>query len=592
MIQHISHVYRNLDALRDEITSPPLTEAGSGACAILVQVFSAEVDPEHIQAIAGLIAEQLPSAVIVGATSVGEIAHGHSMANHTVIGFTFFETSRIDVVTITCKDGDERAAGAHMGQQAAECSTQAAGMLLLAASLNINMTAFLQGMQSVACDIPTFGGGAGYYSDIHSTLVLSGTQALVKGVVAVVLSGPDLHINCSTYLGWRPLSRRMTITGTEGNYITSIDGRPAFDIYRRYLSVDNDSQFYLNALEFPFLVERDGQLMARVPVTAREDGALQMVADIHEGEVVRLGYGDLDLIIDNARQIHDRMAQSMPQAMFLYACGCRRFLMQEDAELETLPYESLAPAFGFYTYGEFFGSTRLNVYNATMVAVSLREGDADAAELAKSGKADGRSEAGSDDPYANKHLRVVSRLLRFIDAVAQELEAANQEVTKLSVTDGLTQLANRMRLDQVLDEQVELARRYGTPFSVILIDVDHFKTVNDKHGHLVGDQVLVAIARTLDGMAREVDVVGRWGGEEFLVIVPNQGIQGAARLAEKLRAGTESCEVAGVGRQTCSFGVAQFITTDQPAKLVARADEALYAAKRAGRNRVELGRSS
>lgn len=261
--------------------------------------------------------------------------------------------------------------------------------------------------------------------------------------------------------------------------------------------------------------------------------------------------------------------------------------MQESVELETLPLEEIAPTFGFYTYGEFYGSSKLSLLNATMVAVGLREGPKNQPEAAKQ-EVTLLSASSPSDPLANQHARVVSRLMRFIKVVSAELEASIKDATKLSVTDQLTQLVNRMQLDHVLNQQVKLANRYGTLFSIILLDMDYFKQVNDSHGHLVGDKVLIKVAQTIQQHTRDVDIVGRWGGEEFLIIVPSTDSRHAGLLAEKLRLALVGIDLPLVGPITASFGVAGFVAGDNPETLVLRADTALYAAKNAGRNRVEI----
>lgn len=592
MIQHVTHLYADLDALRAELSAGAVARAAAGARSVLAQVYCANADAAHLDAIRGAIRERLPHAAVVGATTVGEVAHGRLVTSHTVIGFTVFASSQVQLVAIGCGgDADTaRAAGAELGRRARQAAADIAGLLLLATPLSIDAAALLQGVGSTLGGCPVFGGGAGDYAAMANSLVFTGDDVLHQGAVAAIFSGPELQLECRTYLGWRPLSRSMRVTQVEGLRVLRIDDEPAFDVYRNYLHIDNDDQFFLNALEFPFLLERDGELLARVPIAAGKDGALQFVADIAEGETVRLGYGDMDLILEDAAEIHGHMARFSPQVVFLYTCGCRRFLMQEDVDLETQPFEALAPTFGFYTYGEFYGTSRLTLLNSTMVAVSLREGPAPVtARPAGDGARAAAGLVAQRDPYANKHARVVSRLLRFINAVTSELEAANREVTKLSVTDRLTQLANRSRLEQVLDEWTDLARRYATPFSVILLDVDHFKRVNDTHGHLVGDKVLMRIAEVLAANTRGVDVVGRWGGEEFLVIAPNLGLREAAQLAEKLRAAVAGAEIAMAGPQTSSFGVAEHQPGDDPHSLIGRADAALYRAKGAGRNRVDFG---
>lgn len=588
MIRHISHVYSDTSNLETALAAEALTHAASTAHSILVQIYSAKTELAHLQTIAACISRKLPNAVVVGATTVGEIAQGRLLTNQTVIGFTVFASSSLTAIALPCDSGNEKTVGAELGRRIAQCEGKVAGVLLLSTTLSIDAAALLGGIQPEACGYPVFGGGAGDYAAMEASLVFSGPMMYAKGAVAVVLTGESLHIESKTYLGWRPLSRLMRITEVDGLLVKSVDNRPAFEIYQRYLNIPNDQNFFLNALEFPFLIERNGNLLARVPVAVTEAGALQFVADVAEGETFHIGYGDLDLIVDDAQAIHQSSEIFSPQAIFLYTCGCRRFLMQQDVELETLPFEAIAPTFGFYTYGEFFGSDHLSLLNSTMVAVSLREGPTPVPVKSKH-VAPAVDAPKQRDPYANKHARVVSRLMRFIDAVTSELETSNHEITKLSITDRLTQLANRIRLEQVLDENLQLAIRYGTPLSVILLDIDHFKRVNDTFGHIVGDDVLVQVARVLAANTRHVDTVGRWGGEEFLVVAPNTGLDAAALVAEKLREAIDQTEFPVAQHMTSSFGVACYLPGDDLIRMIGRADAALYSAKRGGRNRVELG---
>ncbi|MES2581253.1 MAG: GGDEF domain-containing protein [Pseudomonadota bacterium] len=173
------------------------------------------------------------------------------------------------------------------------------------------------------------------------------------------------------------------------------------------------------------------------------------------------------------------------------------------------------------------------------------------------------------------------------DERTSELRDKNKELERLSVTDRLTGLFNRLRLDHVLADELHRSQRYTSCFSLVLLDIDHFKSVNDTHGHAVGDAVLVEVARRLGEGTREIDVVGRWGGEEFLVICPDTNFDGAMATAEKLRALIASQAFAVVGTKTSSFGVASFRNGDTVSAIMARADAALYRSKAHGRNRVE-----
>ncbi|HYH81765.1 MAG TPA: diguanylate cyclase [Longimicrobium sp.] len=177
-----------------------------------------------------------------------------------------------------------------------------------------------------------------------------------------------------------------------------------------------------------------------------------------------------------------------------------------------------------------------------------------------------------------------ARLLETLRAQAAELERLTRE-------DGLTGVFNRRHLDAELALEWERARRFGRDLSAVMVDVDHFKDVNDRWSHATGDAVLREVARILREGTRAVDVVGRYGGEEFLLLLVETPPERAAGLCEKLRAAIEAHawpSVPGL-RVTASFGVAGNAATDSPDALVAAADARLYAAKGAGRNRVVSG---
>ena len=160
---------------------------------------------------------------------------------------------------------------------------------------------------------------------------------------------------------------------------------------------------------------------------------------------------------------------------------------------------------------------------------------------------------------------------------------------KLASTDKLTGLYNRQALDTILDLAVREARRRKTPLSLIMFDIDHFKTINDTHGHLPGDAVLRHIVRTSEQQIREADILCRWGGEEFLILLTECGQEDAYAVAEKIRLAVESSPTNYNDIQipaTVSLGVAQFNSREAREMLLDRLDSAMYKAKRDGRNTV------
>lgn len=162
-----------------------------------------------------------------------------------------------------------------------------------------------------------------------------------------------------------------------------------------------------------------------------------------------------------------------------------------------------------------------------------------------------------------------------------------EELRKAALIDPLTGIANRRSLDMKLKTAQEELRRYGIRFGVLLGDIDFFKGVNDGHGHAAGDEVLAMVARTLSGNVRACDLVGRWGGEEFLAIITHVTPDTLPRVAEKLRMLVETSFLqreSGTLRVTMSFGAALGAPEEETEELVARADRLLYGAKAAGRN--------
>ncbi len=209
-------------------------------------------------------------------------------------------------------------------------------------------------------------------------------------------------------------------------------------------------------------------------------------------------------------------------------------------------------------------------------AIALANGDAyDTAEKARQ--------------LAEEARRETAQALEELSRAQAQLMEKNKELESLSTTDQLTGMSNRLRLEVALEQEWARCERTQGCFSLILLDIDKFKSVNDMHGHQVGDAVLVELAKVLNDNIRKTDVVGRWGGEEFLIVCIDTTAEAAAAIAEKIRSTMAAHDIAIAGPKTGSFGVSSYCPGDNIKSMMRRADAALYRAKEAGRNRVEVG---
>jgi diguanylate cyclase (GGDEF)-like protein len=170
------------------------------------------------------------------------------------------------------------------------------------------------------------------------------------------------------------------------------------------------------------------------------------------------------------------------------------------------------------------------------------------------------------------------------DITAQvDLTAAYQ---RLAMTDGLTGLANRRHAEQTMRRELSRAQRYGTKLCLALLDIDFFKRINDSQGHGVGDEVLMGIGRTITASIRESDFAARWGGEEFLLLMPNADLEGAVVCCERIRASVASSIHSAGQPVTVSIGISLYQSGEPVEAILARADQKLYEAKNTGRNRL------
>ncbi len=190
--------------------------------------------------------------------------------------------------------------------------------------------------------------------------------------------------------------------------------------------------------------------------------------------------------------------------------------------------------------------------------------------------------------YWNRKIIKTNNLLK---EAQKDIKIKNKELEKLAITDKLTNLYNRRKLDELLQNELNRCERFNHTFGIAILDIDYFKKVNDTFGHQVGDKVLIEISNILKKHIRKTDFVGRFGGEEFVIICPESQKDGIHNLIENIRIDIANYDFKNVGKVTASFGIAMLKENDSIEALLKRADVALYEAKNAGRNRVVVSES-
>ncbi len=450
-------------------------------------------------------------------------------------------------------------------------------------------TKFCDGLSGLREDIQIFGGvtcsdditsddccvfsSAGGYSD--------------KSVIVVFYGGDEFYVDSIKMTGWKPLGRKFTVTKSKGSLLQELNGIPAYEVYHRYLNINNDENFFYNTLEFPLFYEHNGTTILRVPVSSNADNSINMSSDIEIGSTVRLSYGDPKTILDSIATESERIRDFRPDVLHIFSCAARKtFWSSSEPTYELEPFRNIAPSTGFFSHGEFVRSGKfLNQHNVTLVIAAMREGEP---------KANIPEPAVRENNTNISKVPLVSRFATFISATSIEfeelnsmLEVANKNLAAVAISDGLTGLFNRAETQKRIENY--LANVNNSEFSLIMLDIDNFKLVNDTYGHQKGDAVLIALANILkDEQTNSLSnfTAGRWGGEEFMLVLPNTNMAAASLIANLIRKCFEATTVADIRFQTISLGVTQAKSDDTMDNLITRVDSALYQAKRTGKNRV------
>lgn len=559
-----------------------------GIMAGMFQVYTEVLDWDVIHKVCGVIEEVFPEVPYMGCSTSGNIVDCR-LSNSVTVVCTVFEYSSTQIKLYQydmAEDSVERITA--MISEETKRNPWVKAMEMFFTIPETSTTRFCDGLKGVREDIQIFGGVA-CSDDITSdaSCVFSkGKDISEHSILILFYGGENFYVDSINVTGWKPLGRKFRVTKSEGSVLQELDGIPAYEVYRKYLNIKNDDNFFYNTLEFPLFYEHNNTTILRTPVASNADGSITMTSDMDIGSVVRISYGDPGTIIESIRHDSRRIAEFEPDLLRIFSCAARRtFWTSKEPTYEIQPFQEIAPSCGFFSHGEFLRTNgNLNQHNVTLVIAAMREGGPKGrGTTAVSGEVDSLS-----------RVPLVSRLATFISVTSLELEEMNKKLAFVNeklrlaaIVDGLTGLYNRKEI------QAQIVKALGKvkkeKFSLVMLDIDDFKQVNDTFGHQEGDNVLMALSGLLQNKGSvymQSVSAGRWGGEEFMMLLQNTDMSSAAYIADLIRQCFASIHYPSARPQTISLGVTQALEEDTLDTLCTRVDMALYKAKKEGKNRV------
>lgn len=588
-MKQITYTFFNMPELQDIITTILNDADYKAASGVLMQLYNPRLDADE-DAFVTTLNTIFPDACITGVSSANIAGPNYDISTFPLaLSVTFFKETKLVQYDFDMDVTSAFVSGRIMHEHLLELE-KVRCLQIFYTSHTISINSFLNEFKHH--HIPAFGAKAGRNITRENIAHVYGRKVYSNGFVVVVFMSDSLKLYMDNNLGWKPIGVEMVVTKTNGdNVIAEINKKPATDVYSKYLKVHPNQYFVENVCEFPLIIERQGLRMARVPAAYGEDGSIYFTSDVQKGDHFRLAYATADQLSSVTEKSANELAEFKPKAIYLFACGNRLRFLKTDYKREVDYYRNLGISLSivsgyaevFFTPDEVGGDL-----NSTIVAVGLKEDVDGKDEIIPSRLCPNTDNAVGDiSSENNEEIPFLERILAFLESTSQELDAVNMELGKIAYTDQLTRIYNRWELGNKIDECLELNKQ-GKPYGLLFFDIDHFKRINDTYGHDVGDMTLQAVVNMIKEKVKDGHAFGRWGGEEFVYLVPNVDEKGLYDFAESIRKDIDEICFLTVQHVTISIGATMAKTDDTVATFIKRADDAVYEAKETGRNKVVL----
>ena len=513
-----------------------------------VQVFSELLDEKIILDIKNIVGRLAPELPFFAVTTASNIVDNEAAAEVTVL-FCIFESesSRVAVGQYQFENGLSTMAARDIVSFANE-NSWVRGIELYYTTNGQSTTLFCESFEDLRSDVDVTGGivCSPMFSEVKCLIYYDSFST--DGIIALYIGGGDIHIHVTRISGWKPIGRMFHVTGAQGNMLMELSGVPAYDVYRKYLNIANDENFFENALEFPILCEYNGVTIARCPMASLADGSVIMSSDVRAGTIVRLSYGDPSTILREIAEQSNDVRRFCPDVVHIFSCAARREFWSEKAPTYELASFKGLHTTGFFSHGEFAREKgHLNQHNITLVVAGIREGEpaGDPERLKQPVRLSTRL------PLASRMATFIREMTFELDQINGRLETMNEQLQEVATTDSLTGMNNRLLFNELINE-VSMEKNNVSNWIMMMFDINGLKYTNDTFGHMAGDRIIMACAAILEKVYGK-ERCFRIGGDEFVVVM-SASPEAVARLRNELEAEIAAYNKKSVYHFTVAYG--------------------------------------
>lgn len=432
---------------------------------ILIQIFCGTKIDKLIDLLKSL-KEHLPQAICIGSSTDGEICQGEVTTFQTVLSISVFENTTLQ--TAYAKNQDSFSNGYMLAKQLCKKDTKL--LITFTDGNKTNGETFLKGIEAFDNEVIVCGGMAGDNASFTQTFIFSQDNILSYGAVGVSLNSDTLKVKNAYNFNWSPIGIEHTIDEVQDNRVYKISGMRPLDFYEKYLGSYVVKALPATGIEFPLIANRNGLPVARAVIQKHKDGSLSFPGNLYKGDKVKLGFGNVELIMDNpVESLFDDCNINNAQTFFIYSCMARRRYMPSMIDLEIKPFSKIAPTAGFFTYGEFFHNLGHNeLLNQTITIVALSE------ESCKKTKITNKT---SNNTQISEHARSLQALTHLIQQCTNDYNEQSKELE-----DGKKYAQN------LLDSQKQFLKHAvhetNTPLSIIMGNIEMFEIEHGKNKYL------------------------------------------------------------------------------------------------------------